>query len=69
VEAPEPFQVVALAPEHNRSFFFCWHVVTAPLDPGREPAVPRGLDDAIVYELHVGGFTRHGSSGVRHPGT
>ncbi|MEY6433038.1 glycogen debranching protein GlgX [Thioalkalicoccus limnaeus] len=27
------------------------------------------LHDAIIYELHVGGFTRHPSSGVRHPGT
>jgi len=26
-------------------------------------------DQMIVYELHVGGFTRHHSSGVRHPGT
>jgi len=29
----------------------------------------RPPQDAIVYELHVGGFTRHRSSGVRHPGT
>jgi glycogen operon protein len=29
----------------------------------------QGLDGAIIYELHVGGFTRHASSGVRHPGT
>jgi isoamylase len=29
----------------------------------------RGLDDAIIYELHVGGFTRHPSSRVAHPGT
>jgi glycogen operon protein len=27
------------------------------------------LHDAIIYELHVGGFTRHASSGVAHPGT
>ena len=26
-------------------------------------------EEIIVYELHVGGFTRHPSSGVRHPGT
>ncbi len=26
-------------------------------------------EQMIVYELHVGGFTRHPSSGVRHPGT
>ncbi len=29
----------------------------------------RPLQDAIIYELHVGGFTRHRSSGVKHPGT
>ena len=27
------------------------------------------LKDAVIYELHLGGFTRHPSSGVRHPGT
>jgi glycogen operon protein len=29
----------------------------------------RPPQDAIVYEMHVGGFTRHGSSGVKDPGT
>jgi glycogen operon protein len=27
------------------------------------------LKDAVIYELHVGGFTRHRSAGVQHPGT
>jgi isoamylase len=27
------------------------------------------LEDSIIYELHVRGFTCHPSSGVRHPGT
>jgi glycogen operon protein len=27
------------------------------------------MRDSIIYEMHVGGFTRHASSGVRHPGT
>ncbi len=27
------------------------------------------LEGAVIYELHVGGFTRHPSSGVRHAGT
>lgn len=27
------------------------------------------LNDAVIYEMHVGGFTRHPSSGVTHPGT
>ncbi|MEE9396640.1 MAG: glycogen debranching protein GlgX [Methylococcales bacterium] len=26
-------------------------------------------ENSIIYELHVGGFTRHPSSGVKHPGT
>jgi glycogen operon protein len=42
-------------------------MVTEPL-PARA-AAPAGLDGAIIYELHVGGFTRHPSSAVRHPGT
>ncbi|GJH36366.1 glycogen debranching protein GlgX [Paraburkholderia hospita] len=135
-EAPdsaEPFQVVVLTSEHNRSFFY-WHVLVENLPPhvcytwrvdvprdtqntGRAfdarrelldpfahavsdmlwdrrktielagvanapyraivvestaaPRLPvaRGLDRAIIYELHVGGFTRDPSSGVRHPGT
>jgi glycogen operon protein len=33
----------------------------------RPPRTP--LDDSIVYELHVRGFTCHPSSGVKHPGT
>lgn len=27
------------------------------------------MEDLIVYEVHVRGFTRHPSSGVKHPGT
>ncbi|EEA03865.1 glycogen debranching enzyme GlgX [Burkholderia sp. H160] len=132
-DSPEPFQIVTLTTDSNRTFFF-WHVMVEELpigtyytwrvdgprdtqssgelfDPDRElldpyaravsdvlwrrpppgtanptghatfraivteplPASPalvsRGLDDAIIYELHVGGFTRHPSSGVTHPGT
>jgi glycogen operon protein len=122
-----PFQVIALAPDVNRTFFFshvyvvglrpgahytwrvagrgqpleaapelldpwaravsdaCWDrravrggsvvgkslraVVAPALGSSPAPGVPRGLDDAVIYELHVGGFTRHPSAGVRHPGT
>jgi glycogen operon protein len=57
---------------------------TDPADPGPAscrgivsgaPPRPRGgaaqlpLDCAVIYELHVGGFTRHPSSGVHSPGT
>ncbi|MGJ0429420.1 glycogen debranching protein GlgX [Methylobacter sp.] len=34
-----------------------------------ERSCKRGLEGAIIYELHVGGFTRHPSSGVKQPGT
>jgi glycogen operon protein len=27
------------------------------------------IEDLVIYEMHVRGFTRHPSSGVRHPGT
>jgi isoamylase len=36
-------------------------------DEDEPPLTP--LEDTIVYELHVRGFTRHPSSGVEHPGT
>ena len=29
----------------------------------------RTLDDAVIYELHVAGYTRHPSAGVESPGT
>jgi len=35
---------------------------------GDTPLVIRS-ENAIIYELHVGGFTRHSSSQVKHPGT
>lgn len=33
----------------------------------KQPLIP--MQDLIIYELHVRGFTRHDSSGVKHPGT
>jgi glycogen operon protein len=31
--------------------------------------IRRPIESEIIYELHVGGFTRHPSAGVAHPGT
>ncbi|MDX1993030.1 MAG: glycogen debranching protein GlgX [bacterium] len=31
------------------------------------PHIP--IEDLVIYEMHVRGFTQHPSSGVRHPGT
>ncbi|MBV8147178.1 MAG: glycogen debranching enzyme, partial [Gammaproteobacteria bacterium] len=34
-----------------------------------ERPIARGLEGAVIYELHVGGFTRHASAAVAAPGT
>ncbi|HSX10835.1 MAG TPA: isoamylase [Chlamydiales bacterium] len=39
---------------------FDWQGVTTPKLP---------LQDLVIYEMHVRGFTKHASSGVAHPGT
>jgi isoamylase len=45
-------------------------IVTEPAEqPASARPIERSLDGVVVYELHVGGFTRHPSSGVRHPGS
>src|SRR5438132_2451165 len=48
----------------RRSLFFrrpfTWHNDVPPLTP---------LEDSVIYEVHVRGFTCHPSSGVAHPGT
>jgi isoamylase len=35
----------------------------------RESPIRPGLSGAVIYELHVGGFTQHPSSAVQYPGT
>jgi isoamylase len=44
-------------------------VVASPAGEASALPAERELGDVVIYELHVGGFTRHPSSGVRHPGT
>lgn len=44
-------------------------VVRDVFDWGDMPQSKRPLSDLIIYELHVRGFTKHESSGVKHPGT
>jgi isoamylase len=38
-------------------------------DRAIKPLPPCDPSDVVIYEMHVGGFTRHPSSGVRHAGT
>lgn len=44
-------------------------VVKDVFDWGDMPQSTREMSDLIIYELHVRGFTRHHSSGVKHKGT
>ncbi|MBP0591494.1 glycogen debranching protein GlgX [Paraburkholderia sp. LEh10] len=44
-------------------------IVSEPAQSAPRARTARSLEDAVIYELHVGGFTRDPSSGVRHPGT
>ena len=79
--AGQPQQLEVLDPLARAISTTRWHragwLAGAPLGlrgvvtpSGNEPRpAPIGLDGAIIYELHVGGFTHHPSSGVRHPGT
>jgi glycogen operon protein len=42
---------------------------TSDYDWEGDQPLRRPMGDTIVYEMHVGGFTKHPSAGVRHPGT
>jgi glycogen operon protein len=44
-------------------------IVVEPLPPA--PAVPKhaDLEGAVIYEMHVGGFTRHPSAAAAYPGS
>ena len=44
-------------------------VCDSSFDWGDERPIARSLEGAVIYELHVGGFTRHPSAGVAAPGT
>ena len=51
-DSPEPFQVIALAPEHNRIFFF-WHVFV------------EGVPTGTCYTWRADGPQRHPGDGPR----
>ncbi len=44
-------------------------VVRDTFDWGDMPQSKKELSDLVIYELHVRGFTKHESSGVKNPGT
>ncbi len=55
--------------ENKKGSFYKARVVQDNFDWGNEPNPLIPMEDLVIYELHVRGFTRHGSSGVSFPGT
>ncbi|MCD8371429.1 MAG: glycogen debranching protein GlgX [Clostridiales bacterium] len=56
-------------PEGRDRYRYKGRVVRNNFDWGENGQSLYPLEEQIIYELHVRGFTRHESSGVRHPGT
>ena len=59
----------ARQPGENYATSIRGRVVDASYDWEDDAFVNRPAEHAIIYELHVGGFTRHLASGVSNPGT
>lgn len=49
--------------------FYKARVVRNDFDWGSEPNPNMALEDLVIYEMHVRGFTKDESSGVKYPGT
>lgn len=55
--------------KNKKGSFYKARVVQDNFDWGAEPSPLIPMEDLVIYEMHVRGFTRHGSSGVAYPGT
>ena len=55
--------------DSHKGFVYKARVVQESFDWGdfKQPEIP--FEDLVIYELHVRGFTKHESSGVKYPGT
>ncbi len=59
----------ALGPARGSTSMRAQVVAADDYDWEGDRPVNRPLEDCVIYELHVGGFTRHVSAGVEHPGS
>ncbi|MCI8960496.1 MAG: glycogen debranching enzyme [Lachnospiraceae bacterium] len=55
--------------QNRKGSFYKARVVQDNFDWGDEPSPLIPMEDLVIYELHVRGFSKHGSSGVTYPGT
>jgi isoamylase len=56
-------------PDRDNIYQYRARLVSDDFDWESDHPLEIPLEDLIVYEMHVRGFTRHPSSGVKHPGT
>lgn len=62
-------RAIASDPDKSGHCSFRSIVTDSDFDWEGEPKIKRGLEGAVIYEMHVGGFTKHASSQTKHPGT
>lgn len=56
-------------PDPDNIYQYRSKVAINDFDLETDPPMKSDHSDLIIYEAHLRGFTRHGSSGVKHPGT
>ena len=58
-----------IMPDRTNNFQYRSKVAINDFELETDPSVTTSQNDLIIYEAHLRGYTRHASSGVKHPGT
>ncbi len=65
----EAYRRQGLLPDSLTSFQRRCLYIEDDFDWQRDRPLNIPLEESVIYEMHVRGYTRHSSSGVKHPGT
>lgn len=58
-----------IMPDRTNNFQYRSKVAINDFELETDPPVKTSQNDLIIYEAHLRGFTKHSTSGVKHPGT
>lgn len=58
-----------IIPDRTNDFQYRSKVAINDFELETDPSVTTSQNDLIIYEAHLRGFTKHTTSGVKHPGT
>ena len=58
-----------IIPDRTNDFQYRSKVAINDFELETDPSVTTSQNDLIIYEAHLRGFTKHATSGVKHPGT